>query len=196
MQQIKPGSDPLCPNGFRGGLHAVVWTVPYTSACNPIEFVWSIAKGHVAATNGAKTTMKSAKEALQNGLYGVLNVCGGVTPEFAGKCFANTERLAGQWAAQSAALSAVLPLTPEWQDCVPICELTAARRAAYGPVAAAHRQARQTRKPEAAGADDGDAGDDDGDDSAPESGDDDDAPVSAAVASASGSGAGGASGSS
>lgn len=144
--QIVAGADKDCPNGFRGGLHSVVWSVPYTSQCNPIEHTWALGKGYVAATNGAKATLDTAKAALQDGLLGAMHKTGGVTRSFADRCFGSTKKLVAQWIATSAALRAVFPVDTDWTKQPPCVEdLTQERRQQYGTVAVAHRMRSRTR---------------------------------------------------
>jgi hypothetical protein len=168
--QIKPGVDPDCPAGFEGGLHSVVWTVPYVSLCNPIEFAWSIAKGHVASCNTAKQTLDTAKSALQTGLLGEQNVAGGVTADFAAKCFSHTKQLCSRWIHESEKLSALFAASPPQPNGL----LSAAMREAYGAVPQAHRMQRTVKGKKLEVDDDGE---DDGDEDDEGDGNEDDAAV-------------------
>lgn len=151
--QIAPGTDPELPKGFPAGLHSVVWTLPYASETNPIELVWARGKEHARATSHAGSTPATVRAALITGLIGNGDAVAGCTPAFCDKLITHTRKCLDQWVEASPRLSALLADS----KAKGITGLTGAVRAAYGPVARAHRAVRG----KSGG---GDATDDDSDD--------------------------------
>lgn len=167
------------------GLHRVVWTLPYESACNPIEFCWSIAKGHAAKVGDAKSSIESSRAALRDGMYGS-TTSKGITPEFCLKSIDHLKKVLNGWIAECPRLCTAIP-----GDAKAFAHITPAVRAAYGAIAAAHRSVRKRKSTKDPG-----AGDDDGDnwqdsDASDSSDSDDDGGAVAAVSvGARGSGVG------
>lgn len=148
--QLHANEDPDHPEALAAGVHTVVWSVPYFSDCNPIEVVWSRAKGHVAKTNGATATLDSVRNAMRDGLNGIVSDtdhCPGVTAGFCSRIVGHLHNLVNRWVRQSPLLCKILG---EKDKVIESIDATAIQ--AYGPIALAHRVIRQKRKPKPAAA--------------------------------------------
>ena len=154
--QIEPGDDDELPSGFVGGQHQVIWTLPYASETNPIEQIWARGKEHVRVVADANSTPATVRAALIDCFLGSAHAgAEGCTPAFCQRLICHTRAVLDRWVAESPRLSALIPGATK-----DLAALTADVRAAYGPVARAHRRLRRGKGDCAA---DGDATDDDSD---------------------------------
>lgn len=150
----------------------MVWTVPYESRYNPIESVWVVAKHFAASRASDSSTLTSIRCDLMTAFHGKDGSDHkGTSPEFVQKCIGSTKRWAADWIRSSPRLQAVLMDVPAIEQSLE--SLTPARRASYGPIAAAHRT-MSSRKAKGNGCDEDvdDEGAESGEDESGEAGDD------------------------
>lgn len=185
--QCEAGPD--CPVRIIPGLHKVVWSVPYLSSCNPIEFAWAIIKQYARSQTCATTTAATARVALLDGMYGAPDGAAvGVGPAVACALVGSLHKTVAQWIRDLPRLRTLWPADTPAGD-LTIASLDATRQAAYGALVAAHRTSRtRTRFVAAvAAASAGEAADDvaaDAIGSSDSSSSDDDAPAPAPAAAA------------
>ncbi len=131
----------------------MIWTIPYASETNPIEQVWARGKEHVRAVADAHSTPATVRATLIDGFIGSSSAgAEGCTAEFCERLIGHTRAVLDKWVAELPRLCGLIPGAQK-----DLASVTPAVRAAYGPIARAHRRLRRGK----GGAAHGDATDDD-----------------------------------